>query len=65
MYASGISATRAGLGTKRSPVMGTMLIDSVPPARTTEACPVAMRSAAMAMDCRPLEQKRFNVMAGT
>ena len=40
-----------------------MLMDSVPPARITSAWPSMMRSAAMAMACRPEEQKRLMVMA--
>ena len=45
--------------------MGTMLIDSVPPARMTSAWPTMIRSAAMAMACKPEEQNRLIVMAGT
>ncbi len=43
--------------------MGTMLMDSAPPATMTFACPAMMRSAARAIACRPEEQKRLMVMA--
>src|SRR5229473_2902054 len=43
--------------------MGTMDMDSVPPATMTSAAPDRMRSAASAMACRPDEQKRLMVMA--
>ncbi len=45
------------------PPIGTMLIDSVPPATTLCAKPHMMRSAAKAIDCRPDEQKRLMVTA--
>ena len=45
--------------------MGTMVIDSVPPATATSYSPEVMLWAAWAMDCRPDEQKRLMVMAGT
>ena len=37
-------------------------MDSVPPATITSAPPAMMRSAAMAIACRPEEQKRLMVM---
>src|SRR5579859_790552 len=43
--------------------MGIRLMDSTPPARITSPCPAMMRSAAMAMDCSPEEQKRLMVIA--
>src|SRR3989475_8709516 len=43
--------------------MGTMLMDSVPPARITSAWPTMMRSEAIAMAWRPEEQKRLMVIA--
>ena len=43
--------------------MGTMLMDSAPPATITFAWPAMIRSAASAMACRPEEQKRLMVMA--
>src|SRR5215469_966714 len=43
--------------------MGTSDMDSVPPATITCAAPPRMRSAACAMACRPLAQKRFTVIA--
>src|SRR5690348_5690972 len=52
-----------GLGEILLPPMGIMLMDSVPPATMTSACPEMMRSAAMAMACNPEEQKRLMVMA--
>src|SRR6185437_9958708 len=45
------------------PLIGTIVIDSTPPAITTSAEPVAMAPAARAMACRPLEQKRLMVIA--
>src|SRR5579884_3016587 len=52
-----------GFGEILLPPMGTMDMDSVPPATITSAPPERMRSAAMAMACRPEEQKRLIVMA--
>src|SRR6266403_4808503 len=43
--------------------MGTIDMDSVPPATMTWAEPERMRSAARAMACRPEEQKRLMVIA--
>ena len=43
--------------------MGIMVMDSTPPATTISAPPAMMRSAAMAIACRPEEQKRLMVMA--
>ncbi len=43
--------------------MGIMVIDSTPPATMVSAPPAMMRSAAMAIACRPEEQKRLMVMA--
>ena len=43
------------------PVIGTMLIDSVPPAIITSASPTRMRSAAIATAFNPDEQKRLIV----
>src|SRR5215469_9523929 len=43
--------------------MGTMLMDSVPPATATSPCPATIRSAAIAMACSPEEQKRLIVIA--
>src|SRR5579885_1921567 len=40
-------------------------MDSAPPARMISALPARMRSAAMAMDCRPELQKRLMVTPGT
>ncbi len=45
--------------------MGTIVIDSVPPATTTSANPARIRSAAIAIDCSPEEQNRLIVIAGT
>src|SRR5467141_42794 len=43
--------------------MGTMDMDSVPPATITSAEPERSRSAARAMACKPEEQKRLMVIA--
>src|ERR1700691_6164015 len=45
--------------------MGTMLMDSAPPAMATSPCPAMIRSAAIAMDCKPDEQNRLTVIAET
>src|ERR1035438_10125317 len=45
--------------------MGIIDIDSVPPATMTSAPPLMMRSAAIAIDCSPEEQKRLIVSAET
>ncbi len=45
------------------PPIGIIDIDSNPPASATCALPVRIRSAAMAIDCSPDEQKRLMVMA--
>src|SRR5579864_2255706 len=45
--------------------MGIIDMDSVPPATITSAPPLIMRSAAMAIDCSPEEQKRLMVSAET
>ena len=45
------------------PPIGIIVIDSVPPATITSAPPAAIRSAAMAMACKPDEQKRLMVIA--
>ena len=47
------------------PIIGTMLIDSQPPAIITSASPTRMRSAAIAMAVRPEAQKRFTVTPPT
>src|SRR5690606_17251855 len=49
----------------RLPIIGTMLIDSVPPAIITSASPTRMRSAAMASAVSPEAQKRFTVTPAT
>ena len=61
---SSLSKTR-GLMEGTLPIMGTMLIDSVPPAMTTSASPTRIRSAAMASAVRPEAQKRFTVTPPT
>ena len=47
------------------PIIGTMLMLSVPPASIRSASPRRMRSAAIAIACTPDEQKRLIVMPGT
>ncbi len=54
---SKMCALKAGL----LPVIGTMLIDSAPPASITSASPTRMRSAAIATALSPDEQKRLIV----
>src|SRR6187402_2473271 len=65
MYASGYSSISFGLRLTLLPLMGTMDIDSTPPATDTRVRPACTLSAACAMACRPLEQKRLMVSAGT
>ncbi len=45
------------------PIIGTIDIDSVPPASIRSALPRRIASAACATACRPEEQKRFTVCA--
>ena len=52
-----------GLALTLLPPMGIIVMDSTPPARITSALPDIIRSAAMAIDCSPEEQKRFMVIA--
>ena len=47
------------------PIIGTMDMDSVPPASTRSALPRRIWSAASATACRPEEQKRLMVCAAT
>ena len=47
------------------PIIGTMLIDSAPPAIITSASPTRMRSAAIASAVRPEAQKRLTVTPPT
>ena len=47
------------------PIIGTMLIDSVPPAIITSASPTRIRSAAIASAVRPDAQKRLTVTPPT
>ncbi len=47
------------------PPIGTMLIDSMPPATATSYIPAAIDWATWAMDCTPELQKRLMVIAGT
>src|SRR5579871_58897 len=58
-------STIQGLGANFTPDMGSMLIDSAPPAIRICAAPARMRSAAMAMAWSPEEQKRLMVTPGT
>src|SRR5207245_3242705 len=60
---SGACSTNHGLGDILLPPIGTMLMDSVPPATITSAPPDMIRSAAVAIACKPEEQNRLIVMA--
>ena len=55
----------SGLNAILLPIIGTMLMLSVPAAIITSASPSRMRSAAIATACKPEEQKRFTVTPGT
>ena len=54
-----------GFGAGLPPPMGTRLIDSTPPVRTTSDQPATISPAPVARACSPDEQKRFIVIAGT
>ena len=58
-------AASQGLGAGLPPPMGTRLIDSTPPVRTICDQPATISDAPVARACRPDEQKRFMVIAGT
>jgi hypothetical protein len=58
-------ANAAGFIAILLPIIGTMLIDSVPPASMRSASPRRIRSAAIAIACTPDEQKRLMVTPGT
>ncbi len=55
----------AGLNEVLLPPMGTMLMDSAPPAIITSASPTRMRSAAIWMAVTPEAQKRLTVTPPT
>jgi hypothetical protein len=63
MYTSGHTRIASGDALSLLPVIGTIVIDSTPPATTTSFAPVAIAPAAIAIAWRPLEQKRFTVIA--
>ena len=55
----------SGLALTLLPPIGTIVIDSVPPATATWIMPAWIACAAWAIDCVPDEQKRLIVIAGT
>ena len=63
MWASGWDSISSGEALRWNPVIGTLVMDSTPPATRISCCPKLTEPAAMAMACRPLEQKRLMVMA--
>ena len=63
--ARGISTASTGSGANLNPVIGTIDMDSSPPAMAISICPDIMANAAWAMDCTPEEQNRLMVSAGT
>jgi len=63
--ASGQFASSPGLTLYLLPPIGIMLMLSTPPAMMQSANPAMIRSAAVAIVCRPEEQKRLTVCAGT
>ncbi len=65
VLAPGSLAISSGDADRWKPVIGTMVIDSTPPASTTSLDPTAIEPAAIAIACRPLEQNRLMVWAGT
>src|SRR3990172_4121986 len=65
MKTSGRFSTISGLKDGLFPPIGTIVIDSVPPATMMSAKPAMIRSAAMAIDWRPEEQNRLIVIPGT
>jgi hypothetical protein len=58
-------ANTSGLNEGLPPPMGTMLMDSAPPAIITSASPTRMRSAAIWMAVTPEAQKRLTVTPPT
>ena len=64
-YALGSASISAGSATILLPPMGTVDIDSTPPAMMTSALPERITSAAQAMAWEPEEQKRLEVHAVT
>jgi hypothetical protein len=58
-------ANMSGLNDGLLPPIGTMLIDSAPPAIITSASPTRMRSAAICTAVRPPAQKRLMVTPPT
>ena len=65
MPTSSSRAKTEGLNEGLLPPMGTMLMDSAPPAISTSASPTRMRSAAIWMAVMPEAQKRFTVTPPT
>jgi hypothetical protein len=60
-----LPAKTRGLNEGLWPLIGTMLIDSAPPAISTSASPTRMRSAAICTAVRPEAQKRLTVTPPT
>ena len=58
MYTSCTRRMASGEARSWLPVIGTIGIDSTPPPLAMSCVPVATAAAALAMACRPLEQKR-------
>src|SRR6185503_13191523 len=65
VLAPGSLSISSGDADRWKPVIGTIVIDSTPPAITTSLVPTAIDPAAIAIACRPLEQNRLMVCAGT
>ena len=65
MPTSSSRANTSGLKEGLPPPMGTMLMDSAPPAISTSASPTRMRSAAIWMAVTPEAQKRLTVTPPT
>ncbi len=62
-YTCGRVSARSGSGVNRWPIMGTKLMDSIPPAITTSWTPAWTDWVASASACSPEAQKRLMVMA--
>jgi hypothetical protein len=65
MATCSLFAKMPGLSEGLYPIIGTIVIDSAPPAMMTSASPTRMRSAAIESAVSPDAQKRFTVTAPT
>ena len=64
-YAPGLRPIRARLTATSRPPMGTRLVQSLPPAKTTSFMPLATECTPCTITCSPLAQKRLMVAPAT